>query len=100
MSFILLTGKKKKVIQSTKPSSSYFSDGLQQTEVDVDETVKVFIGEPEAFHIKLQLTIISNVRDLLGQNVTAEDQGVVLHKVLIQEPLSWNAKTKITRWLS
>lgn len=91
--FIIYRGGKVE-IPSTKLSDSYFGDGLQQTEVDVNETIKVFIGEPEAFHVKLQLTTISEVRHLLGQNLTAQNQGVVLHKVLVQEPLSWQTKTK------
>lgn len=87
-----------KQIPSVKPSGSYFGDGLQQTEVDVDQTIKVFIREPEAFHVKLQLTTISEVRDLLRQNLVVQNQRVVLHKVLKHELLSWQTKKKKGRF--
>lgn len=87
---LLIFSRKKNTLK--KPPHSYFGNGFQQAEVDVDESIKVFIGEPEAFHIKLQLTTISKVRDLLGQHVAAQDQWVVLHKVLIHELLSWQTK--------
>lgn len=95
ISFIIYRGESKYHLE--KQSHSYFGDGLQQTEVDVDKTIKVFIGKPEAFHVKLHLTTISQVRDLVGQKLIAQDQGVVPHKVLKHELLSWQSKKKVTK---
>lgn len=86
--WILFLRKKKKCCRS------YFSDRLQQTKVDGDKTVKVFIGKPEALHIKVQLSTISKVRHLLGQLHAAQDQGIVLYKVVVHEAIDYNSNIK------
>lgn len=73
---------------------SYSTDGLQQTEVNADEPVKVFVREPETLHIKIQLCFTSNVRHLLRQDLTAQHQWKVFGKAF-EEFLCRN-KNKIT----
>lgn len=44
---------------------AYFRDRLQQTEVDADEPIEVFVSKAEALHIKVHLSITAQVRNLL-----------------------------------
>lgn len=66
---------------------SYGGDGLQETEVDADEPVEVVVGKPQALHVEPRLRCLSEVRHLLGQDLTAQHQRVVVHKVLVEEIL-------------
>lgn len=64
---------------------SYGRDGLQQTEVDAEEPIEVFVRKPEALHVKVHLCCSSEVRHFLGQDVTAQHQRKGLFKVLVEE---------------
>lgn len=51
-------------------SQSYWTDGFQQTDADVDEPIEVSVRKLEALHVKLHLRHASHVRHLLGQDLT------------------------------
>lgn len=59
---------------------SYCRDRLQHTEVDADEAVEVLVRKAEALHVKVHLSITAQVRNLLGQNSSAQDQWTVVQK--------------------
>ena len=66
---------------------AYRSDGLQQTELDCNETVEIYVWEPEAFHVEVHLSGTAKVRHFLGQVITAQHQRVVLDKCTIEQVL-------------
>lgn len=68
---------------------SYSTDGLQQTEADTDEPIEVSVGETEALHVKLHLRVASEVRHLVGQDLSAQNHRVVLHED-VQESPRWS----------
>lgn len=59
---------------------SYCRDRLQHTEVDADEAVEVLVRKAETLHVKVHLSITAQVRNLLGQNSSAQDQWTVVQK--------------------
>lgn len=58
----------------------YFRDRLQHTEVDADESVEVLVRKVEALHVEVHLSITAQVRNLLGQNFSAQN-----HRIVVQE---------------
>lgn len=58
----------------------YWRDRLQHTEVDADEPAEVLVSKTEALHVKVHLSITAQVRNLLGQNVSAQNQWIVVQK--------------------
>lgn len=63
----------------------YLRAGLQQAEADADEALKVFVRESQALNVEIHLSVSPEVRDLLGQILTAQHQWVVLHKALVEQ---------------
>lgn len=59
---------------------TYFRDGLQHTEVDTNEPIEVFVSKAKALHIKVSLSLTAQVRNLLGQNFSAQHQWIVIQK--------------------
>lgn len=83
---------------------SYCRNGLQQTEVDADEPIEVFVRKPETLHIEVHLRCTSDVRHLLGQDLAAQNQWIVFHKVFIEESFCWSKNTidkaeTLRRWV-
>lgn len=76
---------------------SYWIDGLQQTEADADEPIEVSVGETEALHVKLHLRVASEVRHLVGQDLIAQNNRVVLHED-VQESPRWSGNDMQARF--
>ncbi|TNN40772.1 hypothetical protein EYF80_049066 [Liparis tanakae] len=79
--------KKQREEVKSKKAASYGGDGLQQAEVDADEPVEVFVGKPEALHVKVHLRGFPEVRHFLRQDLAVEHQRELPLKVLAEDLL-------------